>query len=143
MKFNCHMNVEVCTTVKSVKYIFKYIHRGNGAAHIQIRQNYLNHDEILQHLNARYVVPHQAVFRIMQYKMREKSHTIIRLVVHLPLQQNVYYRDGNEQRALQVGRETTLTAFLKLNEEGENAHQFLYHEIPEHYQEMAPQVMSD
>ena len=52
MKFNCHMNVEVCTTVKSVKYIFKYIHKGNDAAHIEIRQNYLNHDEILQYLSA-------------------------------------------------------------------------------------------
>ena len=133
MKFNCHMNVEVCTTVKSVKYIFKYIHKGNDAAHIEIRQNYLNHDEILQHLNARYVGPHQAVFRIMQYKMREKSHTIIRLAVHLPLQQNVYYRDGNEERALQVSRHTTLTAFFKLNEDNENAHQYLYHEVPEHY----------
>ena len=74
MKFNCHMNVEVCTTVKSVKYIFKYIHKGNDAAHIEIRQNYLKHDEILQHLNAHYVGPHQAVFRIKQYKMHEKSH---------------------------------------------------------------------
>ena len=133
MKFNLRMNVEVCTTVKSVKYIFKYIHKGNDAAHIEIRQNYLNHDEILQHLNARYVGPHQAEFRIMQYKMREKSHTIIRLAVHLPLQQNVYYRDGNEERALQVSRHTTLTAFFNLNEENENAHQYLYHEIPEHY----------
>ena len=133
MKFNCHMNVEVCTTVKSVKYIFKYIHKGNDAAHIEIRQNCLNHDEILQHLNARYVGPHQAVFRIMQCKMREKNHTIIRLAVHLPLQQIVYYRDGNEERALQVSRHTTLTAFFKLNEENENAHQYLYHEIPEHY----------
>ena len=51
MKFNCHMNVEICTTVKSVKYIFKYIHKGNDAAHIEIRQNYLNHDEMLQHFN--------------------------------------------------------------------------------------------
>ena len=133
MKFNCHMNVEVCTTVKCVKYIFKYIHKGNDAAHIEIRQNYLNHDEILQHLNARYVGPHQAVFRIMQYKMREKSHTMIRLAVHLPLQQNVYDHDGNEERALQVSRHTTLTAFFKLNEENENVHQYLYHEIPEHY----------
>ena len=69
----------------------------------------------------------------MQYKIREKIHTIIRFAVHLPLQQNVYYHDGNEQRALQVGRDTTLTAFLKLNEEDENAQQFLYHEVPEHY----------
>ena len=49
-------------------------HKGNDAAHIEIRQNYLKHDEILQHLNARYVGPHQAVFRIKQYKMHEKSH---------------------------------------------------------------------
>ena len=133
MKFKCHMNVEVCTTVRSVKYIFKYIHKGNDAAHIEIRQNYLNYDEILQHLNARYVGPHQAVFRIMQYKMHDKSHIIIRLAVHLPLQQNVYYRDGNEERAAQVGQNTTLTAFFKLNEEDHNAHQYLYHEIPEHY----------
>ena len=69
MKFNCHMNVEVCTTVKNVKYIFKYIHKGNDAAHNEIRLNYLSQDEILQHLDTRYryVGPHQAVFRIMQY----------------------------------------------------------------------------
>ena len=85
MKFNCHMNVEICTTIKSVKYIFKYIHKGNDAAHIEIRQHYLIHDEILQHLNARYVGPHQAVFRIMQYNMHDKSHIIIRLqfIYHL------------------------------------------------------------
>ena len=133
MKFNCHMNVEVCTTVRSVKYIFKYIHKGNDAAHVEIRQNYLNHDEILQHLNARYVGPHQAVFRIMQYKMHDKSHIIIRLAVHLPLQQNVCYQNGNEQRALDRGQNTTLTAFFKLNQEDVNARQYLYHEIPEHY----------
>ena len=127
------MNVEVCTTVRSVKYIFKYIHKGNDAAHVEIRQNYLNHDEILQHLNVRYVGPHQAVFRIMQYKMHDKSHIIIRLAVHLPLQQNVCYRNGNEQRALDRGQNTTLTAFFKLNQEDVNARQYLYHEIPQHY----------
>ena len=133
MKFNCHMNVEVCTTVQSVKYIFKYIHKGNDAAHIEIRQNHLNHDEILQHLNARYVGPHQAVFRIMQYKMHDKSHIIIRLAIHLPLQQNVHYQNGNEEQALQRNEQTMLTAFFKLNQDDQNAHQYLYHEIPEHY----------
>ena len=133
MKFNCHMNVEVCTTVRSVKYIFKYIHKGNDAAHVEIRQNHLNHDEILQHLNARYVGPHQAVFRLMQYKMHDRSHIIIRLAIHLPLQHNVYYQSGNEQGAVDRNQRTTLTAFFKLNEEDPNAHQYLYHEIPQHY----------
>ena len=133
MKFNCHMNVEVCTTVRSVKYIFKYIHKGNDAAHVEIRQNHLNHDEILQHLNACYVGPYQAVFRLMQYKMHDKSHIIIRLAIHLPLQHNVYYQNGNEQEAVDRNQRTTLIAFFKLNEEDQNAHQYLYHEIPEHY----------
>ena len=56
---------------------YKCIHKGNDAVHIEIRQNCLNHDDILQHLNARNVGLHQAVYRIMQYKMHEKNHIII------------------------------------------------------------------
>eukprot|EP00795_Rhopilema_esculentum_P011162 gene11162-20059_t len=133
MKFNCHMNVEVCSTVKSVKYIFKYIHKGNDCAHVEIRENILHHDEILQYLNARYVGPHQAVFRVMQYKMHDKSHIIIRLAVHLPLQHNVYFQEGNEERVLNVNPNTTLTAWFQLNQDDEDAQQYLYTEVPEHY----------
>ena len=28
LKYDCHINVEVCASVKSVKYLYKYIHRG-------------------------------------------------------------------------------------------------------------------
>ena len=76
---------------------------------------------------------YQTVFRLMQYKMHDKSHIIIRLAVHLPLQHNVYYRNGDEQGAVDRNQRTTLTACFKLNEEDQNAHQYLYHEIPEHY----------
>ena len=54
--------------------------------------------------------------------MRQNSHTIIRLAVHLPLQQSVYYHDGNEERALQVGRHTTLTERYCLTPLNENSH---------------------
>ena len=118
MKFNCHMNVEICTSVKSVNYIFKYIHKGNDAAHIEIRQNYLNHDEVLQHLNARYVGPHQAVYRLMQYKMHDKSHTIIRLAVHLPLEQRIPFRPGQEERALQVGQTNHINRVFQAQRRG-------------------------
>eukprot|EP00795_Rhopilema_esculentum_P009950 gene9950-18563_t len=127
------MNVEVCSTVKSVKYIFKYIHKGNDCAHVEIRENILHHDEILQYLNARYVGPHQTVFRVMQYKMHDKSHIIIRLAVHLPLQHNVYFQEGNEERVLNVNPNTTLTAWFQNNQDDEDAQQYLYTEVPEHY----------
>eukprot|EP00794_Sanderia_malayensis_P014678 gene14678-biopygen11775 len=54
LKFDCHINVEVCTTIKSVKYIFKYIHKGNDMAHVEIKEGHkeadaqhdIVHDEI-------------------------------------------------------------------------------------------------
>lgn len=50
-KFNCHINVEVCTSVKSVKYIFKYIYKGYDCAELEMTNN----NEISQFLNTRYV----------------------------------------------------------------------------------------
>lgn len=33
-KFNCHINVEVCTTVKSVKCIYKYVYKEEQIVHL-------------------------------------------------------------------------------------------------------------
>eukprot|EP00794_Sanderia_malayensis_P002239 gene2239-biopygen2002 len=38
LKFDCHINVEA-STVKSVKYIFKYIQKENDMAHFEIRED--------------------------------------------------------------------------------------------------------
>ena len=132
-KYDCHINVEVCTTVKSVKYIFKYIHKGHDCASVELRSGAVNHDEIEDYLNARYVGPHEAIFRLLGFKLHEMSHTIQRLAIHLPLQQNIYYQEGQEEDALQRNTGTTLTAWFDLNSQDPDAHQYLYHETPEHY----------
>jgi hypothetical protein len=35
-KFNCHLNVEVRTTVKSGKYIYKYVCKGYARASVEL-----------------------------------------------------------------------------------------------------------
>ena len=35
-KYNAHIHVEVCATIKSVKYIYKYIYKGHDRAQVQI-----------------------------------------------------------------------------------------------------------
>jgi hypothetical protein len=30
--FNCHINVEVCTSVAAVKYLYKYVYKGHDRA---------------------------------------------------------------------------------------------------------------
>ena len=37
--FNCHINVEACSSIKSVKYLFKYVYKGHDRASIAVRES--------------------------------------------------------------------------------------------------------
>eukprot|EP00794_Sanderia_malayensis_P001078 gene1078-biopygen302 len=86
-------------------------------------QQDIAHDEIRQYRNSRYVGPHRAVYKLMQYEMYDKSHTITRLPIHLPDQQNVCFTDP--QQAAHRNNDSMLTAFFNLNQTDPNAHQLL------------------
>uniref|UniRef100_A0ABD2W6D6 Helitron helicase-like domain-containing protein n=1 Tax=Trichogramma kaykai TaxID=54128 RepID=A0ABD2W6D6_9HYME len=93
LMFNYHINVEVCSSIQSIKYLHKYICKGHNAASVVITNNdegtIVNHDEIKTYINARYVGPSEAVWRILSKPLHDKSHVIIRLPVHLPNYHNV------------------------------------------------------
>ncbi|KAE9050433.1 hypothetical protein PR001_g2397 [Phytophthora rubi] len=36
-KYNCHINVEICSTVQSVKYLYKYVYKGQDRATVSLR----------------------------------------------------------------------------------------------------------
>ena len=42
LKYNCHINVEVCASIKSVKYLFKYVYKGHDCANIELKENTMN-----------------------------------------------------------------------------------------------------
>ena len=133
-KYNAHINLEACMSVKSVKYLYKYIYKGHDAANIEIRER-LDHDEVKTYLDARYVSAPEAIWRLFEYNMHHQSHTVIRLGLHLPNYQAVYFQAGEEELALEnaVENDTHLTAWFKLNRENQHAQQFLYPEIPCHF----------
>ncbi|CAF5054116.1 unnamed protein product [Rotaria sp. Silwood1] len=144
MKYNAHINVKICATVKSIKYLFKYIYKGHDCANIKLQrpiqegaaaQGTLEWDEIKAHLDARYVSAAEAAWRLFEFPLHDKSHAIIRLAVHLPNQQPVYFAEGNEREAVEraATKDTTLTAWFKLNAKNPDARQYLYHDIPQHF----------
>ena len=99
-KYRAHINIEACASVKSVKYLFKYIYKGHDCANMEMvvdqpnsvdMETTIQYDEIAAYLNCRYVSAPEAIWRLSGYKMHEQSHTIYRLAVHLPEQQRVYY----------------------------------------------------
>lgn len=61
------MNVEICTSVKAIKYIMKYVHKGYDCAdlNIQVEGGEVIKDEIRTFQDARYVSAPQAIWRLM------------------------------------------------------------------------------
>ena len=37
LKFNAHINVEICSTVSAVKYLYKYVYKGHDRAIVGIK----------------------------------------------------------------------------------------------------------
>nr|XP_047141325.1 uncharacterized protein LOC124816255 [Hydra vulgaris] len=133
-KYQAHINVEACMSVKAVKYLYKYIYKGHDCANVLINEQ-VNHDEINTFLDCRYFSAPEALWRIFEYPISHMSHSIIRLNVHLPENQIVYFREGEEQVALDraAQRDAHLTAWFKLNSENEGANRYSYVDIPYHF----------
>ena len=138
-KYNCHINVEICSSIQSVKYLYKYVYKGYDSINVELQQTdhqqNIIHDEPARYLDARYVSAPEAMWRLLENKMYDMSHSVIRLPVHLNHQHLVYFTEGNEEDALNQAetRKTRLTAWFKLNEDDGHAQQFLYTQIPYHY----------
>ncbi|XP_057329886.1 uncharacterized protein LOC130670495 [Microplitis mediator] len=156
LTFNCHINVEVVSSVKVVKYLYKYVYNGHDKAPVTINgslhssnanatqntrhpQNesdvVVTHDGIRDFVDARYVGPVEAVWRISSKGLQDKSHLIIRLPIHLPNEQNITITDDCDEIALQeaLQKQTMLIDYFKLNERSAEAKQYTYSEIPHHY----------
>ena len=133
-KFQCHINVEYCSSHRAVKYLYKYIFKGHDLANLVIQEQQ-GYNEIEHYVRGRYVGPCEATYRIFSFTLNDTSHTIHRLAVHLPFQQNVYFQQGQHQQAIDRAqeRETTLTAYFSLNQRDPEAHQFLYSDIVHNY----------
>ncbi|GBN60502.1 hypothetical protein AVEN_148746-1 [Araneus ventricosus] len=135
-KINAHINVEVCASVKSVKYLYKYVYKGHDAVSVKIqKEGALDHDEILSFVEGRYVSVPEAMWRLNEFNLSHKSHTVVRLAVHLPQQQPIVYQDGQEAQAIQRAalRKTTLTSWFELNKNDPSAHNLSYSDIPQYY----------
>ncbi|XP_021967368.1 uncharacterized protein LOC110862486 [Folsomia candida] len=130
LKYNCHINVEICASIRSVKYLFKYAYKGHDCAKVELRI-----DEIKTHVDSRYVSPPEAAWRIFRFPMQDRTHSISRLKVELPGKKRVSFDPNKIQEAIHKAENTdsTLTAFFELNTQDPKARQYKYAEIPEYY----------
>ncbi|XP_014788841.1 uncharacterized protein LOC106882615 [Octopus bimaculoides] len=118
-KYRAHINVEICSSVKSIKYLFKYMYKGHDCASVEVRDNPAAyheqnqaHNEITDYFACLYVSPAEAMWRLSEFKLHDTFHGVYRLAQHFEDQKRVYFHRGSAQQAAQVQRDhdTTLTA---------------------------------
>jgi hypothetical protein len=134
-KFDCHINVECAVTVKSIKYPFKYIHKGGDRATLEIDK-----DEIKTYIDGRYIGPPEAAWRIFHFDPHTQIPNVVHLPVHLAGQHMVTFDPGEdpnevlERAATEVSK---LKAFFAANRDdgrlGEEARKRTYQEFPQYF----------
>ncbi|XP_028081957.1 uncharacterized protein LOC114283346 [Camellia sinensis] len=131
-RFNCHINVEVCAEMRCVKYIHKYIYKGHDRTTMVL--GLIN--EIQQYLDARYIGPPEAAWRIFGYPLRAEIPTVVRLALHLPGMHRVLFNPDESLEAIvsRAGQQmSTLTGFFAYCASMEDECPFTYQEFPQHF----------
>ncbi|XP_056685561.1 uncharacterized protein [Spinacia oleracea] len=132
LKYDCHINIEICSSIKCVKYLYKYIHKGSDRVSREVH----NGDEIAQYVDARWICTPEAMWKLYKFPMTRICPAVDRLQVHLPNMHQVRF-DGNQQISSVLANprnsKTMLTEFFKMNSVDPNARKYLYREFPEHY----------
>jgi hypothetical protein len=52
LKYDCHINVEICSSIKSIKYLYKYVYKGPDRVAMEVHGR-SSVDEIQQYVDAR------------------------------------------------------------------------------------------
>ena len=140
-RYNAHINVEVSTGVKVVKYMFKYVTKGHDRGLIQVGGGGavpVERDEIQEFVDGRYVSGAEASWRLFHFPLHEQNPSVTRLQVHLEGEHTVVFpADTDDLRAVAEAAAdalTTLTAWFALNARNpELARDVVYPDMPKKF----------
>ncbi|XP_072058211.1 uncharacterized protein [Arachis hypogaea] len=76
LKYGCHINIEYTCQTSAIKYLFKYVHKGNDRVTASFFRSHDSDDS-----------------RLFGFEIQFKEPNVIRLPFHLPNEQNVLYED--------------------------------------------------
>jgi hypothetical protein len=135
MRYNWHISIEVCSSIKVVKHLFKYIYKGYDHAYFVIEAVENNDviDEIHEHRDARFISPPEAIWRVYSFNLSEMSPLVLQLQVHLPNMHLVCYEDSDNLYNVLYGDsslKTMLSEYFRMNSVDHSVRNFLYKEFP-------------
>lgn len=123
LKYDAHINVEVCCSVSSVKYLYKYVYKGPDRAMTCVcgENDAIDVDEIQNFQDARCIGACEACWRIFEFHLYERSPPVEALCVHLPNEHQTLLAEGGseaeiarrQERAAALPAKTMLTDYFR------------------------------
>lgn len=131
LKYDCHINVEICSTIRSVKYLYKYVYKGNDRTLVKVTNQSgsktkhkpsdqkESRDEVQDYIDCRYISSIEAAYRLLEFSMHGRFPSVQPLMVHLPDEQYVVF-DADQtieqlKNRVEKSRKTTLRAWFENN----------------------------
>jgi hypothetical protein len=131
VKYQAHINVEICNRSLSIKYLFKYINKGDDQATAVVEN-----DEIKSYLECTYISSHDSCWRLFQFEMHFRDPCVERLSFHLQNEQHDIFSDSADLTKI-VRKEragiTKFTQWMETNKQCEEARKLTYAEFPSKY----------
>lgn len=126
-KYSAHINVEICSGISAVKYLYKYITKGNDRSTATL-------NEIDQYVDARYISQQECFWRIVEFETQRHFPAVETLALHLENQQFVLYRNNvNVNELIDAPAQTHLTKWFEINSTDIHARQYTYLDFIHHY----------
>ncbi|XP_074373675.1 uncharacterized protein LOC141714026 [Apium graveolens] len=135
VKFDAHINIEVCNYSRSIKYLFKYVNKGSDRANATLESiDSVNRiDEIKAYLDCRYISATEACWRIFQFDINHRHPSVERLPFYLHGEHTVIFEEDKcvENVLSMPGVEKTkFTKWLETNKNHEDARELTYSDFP-------------
>lgn len=138
VKYQDHINLESVNHDGMHKYLFKYVTKVYDCSRAGIRRNSANEtiNEIDNYLECPCVTPNDAAWRLLQFDIHHTDPSVERLLVHLPLENNVVYTEDDDLEEVienPGNQKSKLTAWLEANSQFPQAREHTYIEFPEYF----------
>ena len=101
MKYYAHINIEQCNQSTSIKYLFRYVNKGNDCVIATFSDktsdnvDQQNNDEIKGYYDCRYISPFEVVWRIFGFNIQYKDALVERLPFHCLKDHTIVYYDDD------------------------------------------------
>ncbi|XP_046391588.1 uncharacterized protein LOC124159723 [Ischnura elegans] len=107
LKYEAHINLEISSTRRVIKYLFKYLMKGGSLQNVTVTPLGRQEDEVEHYVTKRMVGASDACWRLLDFPISKSEPTVECLPVHLQGKQSIVFRPHPSDQSEVISRATS------------------------------------